>query len=110
MGSIAMDESGDMALGFSRSSTSINPHIAWTGRLVSDPLGSMGQGESTIVSGGGAQTNNSHAPGNRWGDYSSMNIDPTDGCTFWYTNEYLTTNGTFNWHTRIGNFKVNGCQ
>jgi hypothetical protein len=39
-----------------------------------------------------------------------MTVDPTDDCTFWYTNEYLVSNGTFNWHTRIGSFKINGCQ
>jgi hypothetical protein len=47
---------------------------------------------------------------NRWGDYSSMNIDPVDDCTFWYTNEYLLNNGTFNWSTRIASFKLAGCQ
>src|SRR2546430_4013562 len=47
--------------------------------------------------------------GNRWGDYSSMTIDPIDQCTFYYTNEYLKTNGAFNWSTRIATFKFPSC-
>jgi hypothetical protein len=38
-----------------------------------------------------------------------MSIDPVDDCTFWYTNEYLPSNGSFNWSTRIGNFRFSGC-
>src|SRR5262249_56586508 len=45
----------------------------------------------------------------RWGDYTSMAVDPSDDCTFWYTDEYLTTNGSFNWHTRIASFKFPSC-
>ena len=46
---------------------------------------------------------------NRWGDYSSMSIDPGDNCTFWYTNEYIPSNGSFNWHTRLASFKFTAC-
>ncbi len=105
MGSIAMDHSGNIALGYSVSSGSIHPGIRYTGRLAGDPLGSMTQGEGTIVDGGGSQTRRL----SRWGDYTSMSVDPSDDCTFWYTNEYLASNGTFNWHTRIGSFKFAGC-
>ena len=42
---------------------------------------------------------------NRFGDYSTMQIDPTDDCTFWYTQEYIKTTGSFNWATRINSFK-----
>src|SRR5437763_6821293 len=45
----------------------------------------------------------------RWGDYSAMAIDPSDDCTFWYTNEYLSSNGAFNWKTRIASFQLPGC-
>ncbi len=38
-----------------------------------------------------------------------MTIDPVDDCTFWYTSEYLQTNGTFNWSTRVGSFKFSSC-
>jgi hypothetical protein len=106
MGSAAMDRNGDIALGYSVSSSSISPGIRYTARLASDPLGQMTQGEGTIVNGGGSQTGSNLS---RWGDYSSLQIDPSDDCTFWYTNEYLASAGAFNWHTRIGAFKVAGC-
>src|SRR5216683_1590952 len=105
MASIAMDQNGDMALGFSLSGTSLHPEIHYTGRLVGDSLGQMTQGEGTIIDGAGSQTANL----NRWGDYSMMGIDPSDDCTFWYTNEYIPSNGTFNWKTRIGSFKFPNC-
>src|SRR5207249_175660 len=65
MGSIAMDQAGDMALGFSRSGTAINPEIHFTGRLAGDALGLMTQGEGTIIDGTGSQTGRNQA---RWGD------------------------------------------
>ena len=104
MGSIAMDKVGDIAVGYSVSSPNIHPAIRFTGRVPSDPLGSL-EGEGRIFEGTGSQTQNL----NRWGDYTSMSIDPVDDCTFWYTNEYLLTNGTFNWSTRIASFKFPGC-
>jgi purple acid phosphatase-like protein len=104
MGSIAMDRSGDIGLGYSASSSSIRPQIHFTGRLSGDALGTMTQGQNVLVSGAGSQTGLS-----RWGDYSALTVDPTDDCTFWYTNEYLKTSGSFNWSTRIGSFKLPGC-
>jgi len=106
MGSIAMDQAGNMALGFSRSGTAINPEIHFTGRLAGDTLGQMTQGEGTIIDGTGSQTG-SHL--SRWGDYSAIAVDPSDDCTFWYTNEYIPSNGAFNWNTRIASFKLPGC-
>src|SRR5205814_1579024 len=106
MGSIAMDQAGNMALGFSRSGTAINPEIHFTGRLAGDALGLMTQGEGTIIDGTGSQTGRNQS---RWGDYSAMAIDPSDDCTFWYTNEYLSSNGAFNWKTRVASFKLPGC-
>ena len=105
MGSIAMDQAGGIGLGFSVSSSSLKPQIHYTGRLATDAAGQMSQGEGTIINGAGAQTGNL----SRWGDYSSMSIDPADGCTFWYANEYIPSNGSFNWRTRIGTFKLPGC-
>ncbi len=105
MGSVAMDQSGNIALGFSLSGMLLHPEIHYTGRLASDPLGQMTQGEGTIIDGAGSQTTKL----NRWGDYSMMGIDPSDDCTFWYTNEYIPSNGTFNWKTRIGSFKFPSC-
>lgn len=106
MGSIAMDKVGNMALGYSASSTLIHPGIRITGRLSTDPPGMM-QAETVIVNGTGSQSGQSLS---RWGDYSSMSVDPTDDCTFWYTNEYLKANGAFNWSTRIATMKFPSCQ
>ena len=104
MGSIAMDQSGGIALGYSISSTGINPSIRFTGRAATDPLGTM-QAENVIRTGSGSQLPNL----SRWGDYSAMTVDPVDDCTFWYTNEYLKASGTFNWSTWINSFKLPGC-
>ena len=106
MGSIAMDQAGNMALGFSVSSSSIHPQINYTGRLATSPAGVMDQGEGTVINGAGSQTGSNLS---RWGDYSSMSVDPSDDCTFWYTNEYIPSNGAFNWKTRIASFKFASC-
>lgn len=106
MGSVAMDNDGNMALAYSVSdAVSVFPGIRYTGRLSADPLGTMPQGEETMVSGAGSQTGG----GNRWGDYSSMNIDPRDDCTFWYTNEYYAATSSTSWRTRISSFKFPDC-
>jgi hypothetical protein len=105
MGSAAMDNQGNLALGFSASSATINPQIRYAGRLVTDPVNSLALGEATLFPGTGSQT----GTGNRWGDYSDMTVDPSDDCTFWYTQEYYTTTTTFSWRTRIGNFKYPIC-
>jgi hypothetical protein len=104
MGSVAMDKMGDMALGYSVSSSTMNPAIRYTGRVPGDTPGTM-QSEASIIEGTGSQTNNL----NRWGDYGSISIDPVDDCTFWYTNEYLDSYGTFNWNTRVASFKFSSC-
>ena len=104
MGSIGMDKAGDIAVGYSVSSKSTYPSISYTGRVPTDPPGTM-ESEALIQGGQGSQTNL-----NRWGDYSSISIDPSDNCTFWYTTEYLPANGSFNWRTRIASFKFSGCQ
>lgn len=103
MGSIAMDEDGNIALSYSVSSSTVFPSIRYAGRLTSDPSGTLPQGEFTVIAGGGSQT----AP-TRWGDYSSMNVDPSDDCTFWYTNEYIAA-GSTTWRTRVASFKFDSC-
>ena len=115
MPSLAVDGLGDMALGYSRSSGTAGdyPSLYYAGRLAADAANSLPQSEVALVTGGGSQTNNcGGAACYRWGDYSSMTIDPNDDCTFWYTNEYYVnqTQGTAgNWQTRIGAFKFPGC-
>jgi hypothetical protein len=105
MGSIAMDQAGDIALGYTLSnSTSVHPTVAYTGRVATDPAGTM-EAEVNVVTGTGSQNGGL----TRWGDYSAMQVDPVDDCTFWYTQEYMKTTGSFNWNTRIANFKFPGC-
>ncbi|MGH9776547.1 MAG: hypothetical protein ACRD50_16570 [Candidatus Acidiferrales bacterium] len=104
MASLAMDQAGDMALGYSVSSSSMHPAIRYTGRVPTDPLGTM-ESEATILQGNGSQNGGL----TRWGDYTSMSVDPVDDCTFWYSNEYLPSNGSFNWATHIASFKFPGC-
>jgi len=111
MGSLAVDASGDMALGYSTSSATQFPSIAYSGRLAGDTLGTLPQTEVQLTAGGGSQTNDCGGPCQRWGDYSAMSLDP-DGCTFWYTNQYYDSpaNGSSgNWQTRIGSFKFPSC-
>jgi hypothetical protein len=105
MGSAAMDKAGNFAIGYSVSSATVFPSIRFAGRLVGDPLGQLGQGESTLFTGAGSQGSGLA----RWGDYSSLVVDPTNDCTFWYTTEYIAATGTFNWHTRIGSFTFPSC-
>ena len=110
MGSAAMDRNGNIALGYSVvNAVDVFPGIRYTGRLSTDPPGTMGLGEGVIVNGSGVQTSKN----SRWGDYTSLNLDPTDDCTFWYVNEYYTAAGEASspagWQTRIASFRLPGC-
>ncbi len=102
MGSISMDRMGNLALGYSMSSGSVYPSIGLVGRLNTDAANTLPQGEKVVFTGTTSQTGV-----NRWGDYSSMSIDPQDGCTFWYTQEYSA--GSWTWHSRIVSFKYPTC-
>ncbi len=104
MGSIAMDKNGNIALGYSVSSLTTHPSIRYTGRLAGDPLGTM-RAEQTPFAGGGSQTGNS-----RWGDYSSMNVDPDDDLTFWYTQEYFVDTSSSGWSTGIVSFAFDAAE
>jgi len=106
MGSVAMDYSGDLAVGFSASSPTINPQVRYAGRLSTDPLSTLGQGEAHLFDGTGSQIGS----GSRWGDYSALTVDPVDDTTMWYTQEYYATNSSANWRTRIGTFRINPAQ
>jgi hypothetical protein len=105
MGSVAMDSAGNMALGYSASSGTVFPSIRYTGRLSSDTLGTMPQGEGELIAGTGSNTGG----GNRWGDYTSLTLDPVDDCTFWYVNEWVPTTSASGWQLRVGSFRFNEC-
>jgi len=102
MPSLAVDRAGDMAIGYSASSSTLMPAIRYVGRLSTDPVNTLPQTETSLVEGTGSQNTST-----RWGDYSAMSLDP-DGCTFWYTNEYYITTGG-NWQTRVGSFQFPSC-
>jgi hypothetical protein len=100
MPSIAQNKKGEIALGYTVSSLATYPAVRYTMRSRHDPLGEMGGGEVSCYEGSGSQIES----GNRWGDYSTMSVDPSNDCTFWYTNEYYDTTGDFDFKTRICKF------
>jgi hypothetical protein len=104
MAAIGMDQSGNIALGYSvaRATPAVFPGLSYTGRLVTDTLGVMTQPETSLVAGTTSQTQ-----ADRWGDYHQMGVDPADGCTFWFTGEYMTT--ASHWTTRVSSFKFDTC-
>lgn len=102
MGSAAMDARGNIAIGYNISNSTLFPRIGFTGRRASDPLGQMTMGEGDMGVGSGGQTSSS----SRWGDYSLLAVDPSDGCTFWFTTEYYAGTSSSGWRTRIGSFRI----
>lgn len=101
---MAQDKDGDIALGFSVSGPNTDPSMWYVGRVPTDKNGTM-EAPKKVIIGTGVQKSTD----NRWGDYATISIDPTDDCTFWYTNEYIKTTGSFGWSTRITSFKYPGC-
>lgn len=106
MGSIAMDGCGNLALGCSVSSNTVFPGIRYAGRLLFDPPGQLPRGENSTIA--GLSSADPSIVFNRWGDYTSMNVDPVDDSTFWYTNQYMDAVGL--WQTRIATFKFPRCK
>ena len=101
MPSIAVDQNGNAAIGYSTSSDQIFPSIRYAGRLAIDPLNDFAQGENIIITGNGAQTGEDR----RWGDYTMTTVDPSDGISFWHTNEYYQATTDHSWFTRVGKFR-----
>ena len=106
MSSMAEDQSGNIGVGYSAASTSLYPAIRFTGRVPTDPAGSL-ETEASIQEGAGSQSGGTSA--DRWGDYSAMQVDPADDCTFWYVNEYEKATGYENWTTHIASFSFPTC-
>ena len=108
MPSLAIDRAGDMMIGYSASNATMKPAIRYAGRLSADPIDTLPQTEVDLIQGTGTQVGNCGGTCTRWGDYSAMSLDPVNGCTFWYTNEYYATDG-LNDLTRIGSFTFPNC-
>jgi hypothetical protein len=106
MGSMAQDKKDNVLMGYSESSSNMHPAIFIAGRTLGDPVGLNNlESEVLVVQGNGSEIGGLH----RWGDYSSMRIDPIDNCTFWYTTEYEMATGSFNWSTQIASAKFSNC-
>ena len=106
MGSMAQDNQGNLALGFSQASTTQRANIMIAGRTNNvTNSGTLNEGEAVFFAAAGSQS----STGGRWGDYSAMNIDPVDDCTFWYTQEYYAATSTTGWSTRVGRFVFPTC-
>jgi hypothetical protein len=103
MGSIAADKDGNIAIGYSVSGKDMFPSIRYAGRLAGEIPGVLTHNEASLIEGTGSQVGST-----RWGDYSSLSVDPVDDCTFWYTQEYMKVTGN-DWQTRIGSFKFPSC-
>jgi len=104
MGSAAMDKTGGIAIGYNISSSTIVPSIRYAYRGPSDPVGTIGN-ETTVLAGSGSQNGNL----TRWGDYSTISVDPVDGCTMVFTSQFQPATGNFNWSTFIHSFKLSTC-
>ena len=98
MGTISIDEAGNLGLGYTACSQQVYPGLRLTGRRAGDPLGTLPIQEYTLVAGAKSHQDE------RWGDYSSMAVDPEDGRTFWFTGEYQPAGAQ--WGTRIGSFRI----
>lgn len=100
MASIAMDDEGNIGLGYSHTDPAGNifPGLRYTGRLATDPLGQMTFAEQSVITGNTFQSGI-----NRYGDYSHMSLDP-DGNTFWFTGQHTGPGG--NPRTRIFSFRL----
>ena len=116
MGSAAMDAQGNIAVGYSVADgpphgTAVFPSINYAGRLRTDTLGQLAQGEATMYAGTGTQSIGIFGPSGatRWGDYTALQIDPVDECTFWYVNEYYPATHDWMWSTRFGKFAFPSC-
>jgi hypothetical protein len=104
MSSGGIDNSGELAIAYSITSSTTYPSLSYTGRLPGDPAGSMSIAETSLYAGSVSQIDS-----NRWGDYSSLSLDPIDLCTFWYTGQYVGAATGGNWRTRIGAFNFSTC-
>ncbi|MBL8299279.1 MAG: hypothetical protein JNN30_13150 [Rhodanobacteraceae bacterium] len=108
MGGIAIDKGGNIGVGYNVSSAAINPRLMINGRTLTDPDGTLRDEQACTPATTGSQTGSFSGRG-RWGDYTSMSVDPTDDCTFWFTGEYYPTTSTNQWSTRICSFRFNEC-
>lgn len=100
MGSIMMNGSKEIGLGYSISSTTVFPGIRFTGQTQEEynaASGILDVAEGLIHEGTASQSG-----ANRWGDYSSLQVDPADDEVFWYTNQFVSGGQK----TKVGAFNI----
>ena len=114
MGSAAMDAEGNIAVGYSVSGPTTYPSVRYAARQADDPRGKLGSEQSCVEGSASQDVTIGGDPVLRWGDYSTISVDPKDGCTFWYTNEFYDV-GVDDcypggcWKTQVCSFKLKGC-
>jgi len=101
MGSIAIDEAGNIGMAYNVANEDTYVGLRYTGRFAGDQLGMMTIPEVSVVDG-----TNSINSGARFGDYAQMSVTPNGDNTFWYTGEYAG-GGNSGSRTRIFSFKLN---
>ncbi|WP_378179590.1 proprotein convertase P-domain-containing protein [Aquimarina sp. SS2-1] len=88
--SLIMDDNGNIGMGYTGMGGTTDTFVSsfYTGRYADDPLGTMSIDETLIAAGSG------NIPGSeRYGDYSKIDIDPSNGEKFWFVNEYVNAAG-----------------
>jgi len=103
MASIGMDRRGNIGVGYSFGGAPNFAGQRFAARLAGDPRGVLTLSETVLVEGQASQTNTL-----RWEDYTTLALDPSDDCTFWYVGDYLKA-GAPGYTTRIGAFRLPGC-
>jgi T5SS/PEP-CTERM-associated repeat protein/autotransporter-associated beta strand protein len=105
--SIAVNTRGDFVLSFSRSASTEFPSI-WAVVGTTTDFSNWSVGAPFQLQAGLTFQNIGTGGNNRWGDYSSTSLDPSDPGSFWVTNEYMpnvdppgSINANNNWGTRV---------
>lgn len=91
---ITVDDNGGAALVYARSSTVEYMNMATSQRFRSDASGTF---RGTLT----RKSSTSPDDSGRWGDYCAINVDPTDGRTFWAVHEYRENTGWKTWIQRF---------
>ncbi len=111
---VAINYKGDIGIGFSASASSIYAGAYFTVHQSTDASGAV-QPSQVLHEGLDyyLRTFNPFHVGNRWGDYSSLSLDPENAYNFWVYNQYAWTRGDYDpfskedgrWATAFG--KIN---
>jgi hypothetical protein len=114
---ISINANGDIGIGYSASASTIYAGAYFTVHQVADGAGTN-QGSFLLHDGldSYVRTGLPMHIGNRWGDYSSIALDPNDENDFWIFNQYAWTHGSYDpfadedgrWSTAFARILPNG--